>query len=85
MRIGYNRDPKHMPYDEYVAINSLEHSSSVSTLKWMLEKTMGCPSTFAQRKMEMESYAGNDRHGRITDEDVLQSFRSSVDPNSDDP
>lgn len=77
-------DKSTVPYQEYIEQKGLA-SGSVSTLKWMLECTMGCPTTFETRRMELESLQGETDALCITDEDVLQSFRDSVDPSGDDP
>eukprot|EP00298_Acanthocystis_sp_HF-20_P029455 c8338_g1_i1.p1 GENE.c8338_g1_i1~~c8338_g1_i1.p1 ORF type:complete len:532 (-),score=218.19 c8338_g1_i1:31-1626(-) len=74
-------DSKHQKYVDYIAEKKLE-DNSVSTLKWMLQKTMGCPETFETRRAELTKISGFSK--KVSDEDVLQSFRDSVDPNSSD-
>lgn len=81
-------DPKHVPYARW-----LEHRAetgkaaergSLSTLQWMLEKTMGCAETFEARRSELALLGNHDR-AAVLDEDVLASFVASVAPTADDP
>jgi len=48
-------------------------------LKWMLEQTMGCPNTFELRRAELE-LAQEKIEERVTDEDVVRSFREMASP-----
>ena len=69
--------------------NGLEEQNKVSTLKWMLHCTMGCPTTFETRRSELAILRNREDGGRegdsdVTDEDVLKSLVDSVDPAADD-
>jgi len=53
----------------------------IGKLKWLLHCTMGCQdTTFSTRKSELALL-----RGRASDQDVLESYVSSVDPRSADP
>ena len=49
----------------------------VSTLKWMLQGTMGCPETFELRREELQQELGK---SNISDEKVLESFVETCHP-----
>lgn len=74
-------DPNIKSYDEFLEEQKLE-DGSVATLKYILDCTMGAKTTFEFRREEL----GILRPGtEITDEDVLESFRSSMDLHGKDP
>jgi len=78
-------DPKHKTYPKYLEEKQLEEGS-ISTLKWMLECTMGSPTTFETRRMELASRQQPSTDvTMISDQDVLESFRESVNPRGRDP
>lgn len=45
-------------------------------LRWMLKETMGCPYTFEYRRQELSAQS----QGNITDEEVLASFLTTMEP-----
>uniref|UniRef100_A0A7S4I846 Calcineurin-like phosphoesterase domain-containing protein n=1 Tax=Odontella aurita TaxID=265563 RepID=A0A7S4I846_9STRA len=86
-RVDIYWDENVVPYRDFLDRNDLP-DGSVSTLKWMLECAMGCPTTFETRRMEIAALRDGGVAGSaeyISDEDVLQSFRDSVDPSGEDP
>jgi hypothetical protein len=48
----------------------------VERLQWMLGQTMGSPRAFGYRKLELQRERGD----VVTDEDVVESYRTSCDP-----
>lgn len=90
-----DRDVTTMPSMPVVqcSITPLEHlrkagltaadNSGVTRLKWMLEATLGCKNTFEFRRQELAELSQIDP-GRVTDEQVLQSFVDSVTPGHKD-
>ena len=73
---------KKVKADDIEAIQN--YVSSLSTekcqllyLRWMLEKTMGCPHTFRYRREEIERLQPKKT---ITDEDVLKNFLNETSP-----
>jgi hypothetical protein len=81
-------DKKHMPYDAWLKEKG-EEAGTISTCKWMLDKTMGSATVFETRKQELALLAaaseGKKDKAVISDEDVAQSFVESVNPSSSDP
>lgn len=75
--------PKHKPYETFLEEESLE-DSTVATLKWILAHTMGANTTFEFRRDELALIHCKKRD-EVTDEDVLESFQSSVDIHGKDP
>lgn len=71
----WNKGPTYKAYLE----KKQEKPSRLATLRWMLDD-MGCATTFATRQRELALLMG-----RASDEDVLDSFRESVDPDGWDP
>lgn len=72
--------PRRTPdYETWLEQNGFERGAS-STLRWMLETNMHAPLAFRLRKYELALL-----HGRASDEDVLRSYRESVDPSGGDP
>jgi len=76
-------DAKHMPYTAWLEEHKAE-AGTMSALKWMLDKTMGCQTTFATRRAELGVLRGQ-AAGDVSDGDVLESFKQSVDPGSANP
>lgn len=76
-------DPRHEPYTEWVQKHKCP-KNSVTTLKWMLECTMGSATTFESRRTELAILANKSRTD-VSDEDVWESFRESVNPHGADP
>lgn len=59
-------------------VNSLSIAQcQIIYLKWMLEKTMGCPHSFRYRREEL---ARSQNSKLISDEDILQSFLEQTSP-----
>jgi hypothetical protein len=56
----------------------LPHNTAVARLKWMLNYTMGSPRAFEYRRWELQHLCNNNTI--ITDEDVVESYRESCDP-----
>ena len=56
----------------------LPHNTAVDRLKWMLNYTMGSPRAFEYRRWELQHLCNNSTI--ITDEDVVESYRQSCDP-----
>jgi hypothetical protein len=50
----------------------------------MLECTMGCAETFEYRRVELAELIGTEQ-ALVSDAQVLESFRNSVDPTHADP
>eukprot|EP00928_Gymnodinium_smaydae_P063001 TRINITY_DN4670_c0_g1_i2.p1 TRINITY_DN4670_c0_g1~~TRINITY_DN4670_c0_g1_i2.p1 ORF type:complete len:938 (+),score=184.29 TRINITY_DN4670_c0_g1_i2:108-2816(+) len=73
-------DKKPTEYETY--LGRVGHDRSLVTkLQWMLQCNMGCQdTTFNTRKEELALLSG----GEVSDEDVLSSYLTSVDPNADD-
>ena len=62
--------------EDYVNSLSIEQCQIIY-LRWMLEKTMGCPHSFRYRREELaKSNPGKD----VSDEEVLQSFLQQTTP-----
>jgi hypothetical protein len=82
-------DEKAVPYDEFLETNGLAKDDPISKLKWMLECTMGSPTTFETRRMELammkEGGEVDATNNNVSDEDVWKNFRDSVDPVGSDP
>jgi hypothetical protein len=75
-KISMIAEGKHDNIEKY--INSLSISQcQLIYLKWMLEKTMGCPHTFRYRREELTQLLKRN----ILDEEVLQSFIRATSPN----
>eukprot|EP00931_Biecheleriopsis_adriatica_P114685 TRINITY_DN90600_c0_g1_i1.p1 TRINITY_DN90600_c0_g1~~TRINITY_DN90600_c0_g1_i1.p1 ORF type:complete len:953 (-),score=171.06 TRINITY_DN90600_c0_g1_i1:97-2934(-) len=74
-------DPKPCPdYETYLQMHGLEKGHT-STVRWMLDCNMGCQgTTFNTRRHELALLKG-----RASDEDVVRSYRDSVDPQNPDP
>eukprot|EP00747_Dinoflagellata_sp_TGD_P149343 gnl/TRDRNA2_/TRDRNA2_177002_c1_seq1.p1 gnl/TRDRNA2_/TRDRNA2_177002_c1~~gnl/TRDRNA2_/TRDRNA2_177002_c1_seq1.p1 ORF type:complete len:537 (+),score=101.95 gnl/TRDRNA2_/TRDRNA2_177002_c1_seq1:94-1611(+) len=72
--------PKSKPYDEYL-VETGQAEGLVSTCQWMLKENMGSATTWATRQQELLEISGK----QPTDEEVVESFRSSVDPKGADP
>ena len=56
----------------------LPHTTAVDRLKWILNYTMGSPRAFEYRRWELQDLCQNSTV--ITDEDVVESYRQSCDP-----
>jgi hypothetical protein len=52
-------------------------ATNVERLKWLLQKTMGCPNTFELRKNELKVLRSSDD---VSDEDVVESYRELCSP-----
>lgn len=75
-------DPKALSLPEWLKLFPGLKEGEVTTMKWMLHY-MGCQNTtFDTRKHEL---ALLNPGTRVTDEDVVESFRCSVDPSGQDP
>mmetsp|Transcript_5981 Transcript_5981/g.8457 ORF Transcript_5981/g.8457 Transcript_5981/m.8457 type:complete len:568 (+) Transcript_5981:250-1953(+) len=78
---------KKNPPPDHTSSEAVASARAVSKLKWILECTMGSQTTFETRRMELntlKNVGGGDSD--VTDDDeVLQSFRDSVNPSGDDP
>lgn len=61
--------------ESYVASLSIKECQQIY-LKWMLEKTMGCPNTFRYRGEELSKRMQKN----VTDEEVLESFLKEAAP-----
>lgn len=77
-------DTNAVKYRDFIERESIA-DGPISSLKWMLECTMGCPTTFETRRAELASIQGQKSISSISDNDVLQSFKDSVDPSGSDP
>eukprot|EP00927_Polykrikos_kofoidii_P043351 TRINITY_DN37412_c0_g1_i1.p1 TRINITY_DN37412_c0_g1~~TRINITY_DN37412_c0_g1_i1.p1 ORF type:complete len:1126 (+),score=182.88 TRINITY_DN37412_c0_g1_i1:115-3378(+) len=69
-------EPTSTQYLRYIAEHQLARDTT-STLKWMFDCNMGCPAMFDARRQELALLSGR---GEVSDEEVVRSFRSSVDP-----
>lgn len=76
-------DKRHQPFSDYCAQHMLDPSDSITILKWMLACTMGCPNTFETRRRELAILRSKGRE-QVSDSEVFDSFRGSVDPEGDD-
>jgi len=76
-------EPKHKKYDAFLEEQKLE-DGPVSTLKWILACTMGANTAFEFRRDELAHIEGKARD-EVTDDNVLESFRASVDIHGKDP
>eukprot|EP00405_Crypthecodinium_cohnii_P059272 CAMPEP_0206622498 /NCGR_PEP_ID=MMETSP0325_2-20121206/62839_1 /ASSEMBLY_ACC=CAM_ASM_000347 /TAXON_ID=2866 /ORGANISM="Crypthecodinium cohnii, Strain Seligo" /LENGTH=964 /DNA_ID=CAMNT_0054145829 /DNA_START=109 /DNA_END=3001 /DNA_ORIENTATION=+ len=73
-------DSRAKPYKTFLEEQNLE-DNRVGRVKWLLHSSMGCQdTTFNTRKTELACL-----NGRVSDEDVVKSYLSSVDPHSVDP
>lgn len=52
----------------------------VERLRWILGETMGSPRAFDYRKQELQHEMDNGRNETVTDEHVVESYRSSCHP-----
>eukprot|EP00931_Biecheleriopsis_adriatica_P019820 TRINITY_DN1339_c1_g1_i1.p1 TRINITY_DN1339_c1_g1~~TRINITY_DN1339_c1_g1_i1.p1 ORF type:complete len:869 (-),score=160.50 TRINITY_DN1339_c1_g1_i1:18-2624(-) len=78
-------EPNSKTYLDYVKEKKLERGS-LSTLRWMLDCNMGCQNTtFETRAQELALLRSDVAVNPITAQDVLNSFRGSVDPAGEDP
>jgi len=71
-------DKKHTRHADWLEAQGAE-TSALSSLRWMLECTMGCQTTFETRRTELAELGGGGG-GSAEDAAVLASFRDSVDP-----
>lgn len=74
-------DDDHVPFAEYAARRGYPLNSHASTLRWILECSFGLPAAFEARRSEL----GLLYDGAITDDDVVRSYRESVEPKGTDP
>lgn len=82
--IGY-WDSKLVPYSQWLAKQGEGvKPSATTTLKWVLDCTMGCQTTWESRRTELGIMQGKPRED-ITDDEVLHCFTESVDPAGADP
>ncbi len=70
-------NPKHVKFEDWDGGRTL-----VNKLKWMLSCTMGAGGTFESRRAELEILGDG---GAVTDEEVMNSFIDSVNPDGGDP
>mmetsp|Transcript_41154 Transcript_41154/g.103771 ORF Transcript_41154/g.103771 Transcript_41154/m.103771 type:complete len:472 (+) Transcript_41154:90-1505(+) len=71
-------------YASYLESKQLQ-DTKVNQLKWMLECTMGCAETFEFRRTELAKLSAEEHSTEVTDTQVLESFRKSVNPSHGDP
>jgi len=73
-------DSRAKSYEDFLEEQRLE-VNRISRVKWLLHCTMGCQdTTFNTRKTELACL-----HGHASDEDVVNSYLTSVDPRAADP
>ena len=70
-------DDKKVSIQQYLQKNNLE-DTKINRLKFMLFETMGSQTTFELRRTELQQILNKDD---VSDEEVYQSFVTSVDPN----
>mmetsp|Transcript_59791 Transcript_59791/g.142331 ORF Transcript_59791/g.142331 Transcript_59791/m.142331 type:complete len:601 (-) Transcript_59791:172-1974(-) len=76
------REDKLVTYDAFLAKNGMPRST-LTMLQWMQIHNMGCPTTFETRKKELQLLLQDS--AEASDDEVLASFRNSVDPQGEDP